>query len=175
MIVKLLYYDAWPLRPRPHVTLPSTFPSGRHFRIRCIGRILSLLTGSDIVISIFCMCELKYCIIQTGLHLCTCTSYTCRYYNLEEWEAKQREKRRKKAWKDAQKHVVINVADDELRHKQIHNTGQKTYSKLSQWFCNKIRCILHARAKWQDVCVQSLSVQTIYNIYVRCYRYSGVS
>ena len=36
MIVTLLYYDAWPLMPRPHVTLPSTFPSGRHFGIGCI-------------------------------------------------------------------------------------------------------------------------------------------
>ena len=25
---KLLHYDAWPLMPHPHVTLPSTFPSG---------------------------------------------------------------------------------------------------------------------------------------------------
>ena len=31
IIVKLLHWDAWPSMPRPHVTLPSTFPSGRHF------------------------------------------------------------------------------------------------------------------------------------------------
>ena len=46
MIVKLLYYDAWPLMPRPHVTLPSTFSSGRYFGIRRIRTSVALIPTS---------------------------------------------------------------------------------------------------------------------------------
>ena len=46
--------------------------------------------------------------------------FFCRFYDLEKWEAKQREKGRMKALKKAQKQKV-SIEGDELRHKGLHS------------------------------------------------------
>ena len=43
-----------------------------------------------------------------------------RFYDLEKWEAKQREKGRMKELKKAQKQKV-SIESDELRHKSLHS------------------------------------------------------
>lgn len=64
-----------------------------------------------------------------------CISY--RFYDLEKWETKQREKGKMKAIKKAQKQQV-SFENDELQHKSLHSrTGGPGKENCKKESCHK--------------------------------------